>query len=462
MDPVKVKAYTRVLRTGKRVQVASHTRETPERGPHTQVTKPIPARKDVVWEYSLQDHRAKRAGRHRDLRLADEMGNVHSWAIRKFPGRGETSLAFQTFTHRPKDMYYEGTWKGYGAGKVSVEDEGRVLVHQADNDKVLFSVVRGRDTDDFALVRLRDKAWRIVNMSPASAPYGKPKYRETSWDEKAAMSDDVVIGPKMSGAHSIIHMRPGKRTRAFSAGLTKGGEPIEYTHKIPGLYQEKRQGGRGDTFLRGEVVAVDSDGTPLPEGVTAGLLNSNVLHAVGDQRQGKIQLKVFLFDIPQMNGVDMTAIPYSKRISVLEEIAKRHPTLQVVPVARTKEEKTQVLKAIRSGKHPLTKEGVVLWDSRGPKKMKRVKDYDVVIREVFEGRGKASGSAGAFAYSHTPRGPVAGKVGTGFSDTVRRAMWEDREQMKGRIARVLSQERLRSGALKSPAYRDLHPEKNVA
>ena len=455
----EVKAHNRTLK-GEEVPVRQHTRsvDEPMPGPHSTIIKPIPKTTNAVWDYSLQDHRAKRAGRHNDLRLCDARGNAHSWAIRKMPDKGKSSFAFQTFTHSRKYIDFEGELRGYGAGSVSLADRGLALIHSADDNKVNYSVVHGRDSQDYSLVRLGDKTWIIHNTSAPTPPAGKPKYKDLDWDESVADDPNVVIGAKIDGGHAIIMLEPGKRARAYSPRNTKEGKPIEYTHKIPGLWDVK-WGGKGSTELRGEVAAVGKDGRPLHVSVTSGLLNAGLLTSIEKQTKGP-KLQVFLFDVTKYNGKDMRQLPYTERMRLVTDIASKHPGMRVAPTAVEKSDKLRMLRTIKAGKYPLTAEGVVVWGHKGPAKMKTGKEFDVFIRDIYRGTGKYVRSAGGFNYSLTPKGRVVGNVGTGFTDKERREMLVRKGDYLGRVARVTAQEKLKSGALRAPSYEALHFEKN--
>ena len=121
-------------------------------------------------------------------------------------------------------------------------------------------------------------------------------------------------------------------------------------------------------------------------------------------------------------------------------------------------------KRITGGKHPLTREGVVIHSPTGkPQKIKQHEEHDVHVREIVPGLGKYKGvGAGAFRYSHAPEGPVVGEVGTGLSDELRRAMHADPAAFIGRVARVKAQEQFPSGALRAPALLALHEDEPLA
>jgi ATP-dependent DNA ligase len=123
--------------------------------------------------------------------------------------------------------------------------------------------------------------------------------------------------------------------------------------------------------------------------------------------------------------------------------------------------KRALLRQIGAGRHPLTREGVIIRrESALPIKMKPRAEYDVWVRSVFPGQGRLQGTAGGFRFAWTPRGPVAGRVGTGFSVAQRRELLRQAGRFRGRAARVTAQQRYPSGALRGAAFAGWHVEKN--
>jgi len=456
----RVRSHVRTSK-GKPVVVRSHVRE--REGPHSKAFLKIPTAKDVVWDYAVQRHAAKRAGLHYDLRLGDGKGNAHSWAIRHLPEPGQTSFAAQTFTHDSKYMHFEGKLKGYGAGDVKVHDRSRAYIHYAGDERILFSVVRGRSTEDFALIRTREKNWLIHNMSmpEKKVPRGKESYKEIEFglnliDEHP----DAVVAAKLDGAHSRIILRPGKRARAFSHRKSKVGDKLEYTHKVPGLFDLKPSSAKGDTVLTAEILAIGLLGRPAPPERTTALLNSTVLNSKETQNETGEILVPYLFDVETYKGKPMGDEPYIERQKVLRKIADKHPVFKLAPIAITRPEKEKLIKAIAERTHPLTSEGVILWDKR-PTKAKVKQEHDIFIRDIFEGEGRLVGKAGGFYYSHTPGGPVVGKVGTGFSDSLRQDLWDRKKDYVGKVVRATALGKYPSGALEKPSFSEWHVEKNI-
>ena len=120
---------------------------------------------------------------------------------------------------------------------------------------------------------------------------------------------------------------------------------------------------------------------------------------------------------------------------------------------------------IGKGKHPLTTEGVVLRPLNvpgHPMKAKFRPDHDVHVREVFGATGKDGmplDRAGGFRYSHTPKGPIVGSVGTGFDHKLLKEMLNNPDNYVGRVAKVQAEQKYESGALGKASFMEWHLDK---
>ena len=461
---VPVRAHARRQKdTGTVAYVQPHWR-TLKTGPHGKEIKALPTVDNQTWDYSTQEHHAERAGKHWDIRLADHAGNAHSWAVRSLPEPGTSVAAFQTFTHQPDYMNFQGRLEGgHGKGNVFLRERAKALVHYSLPNRIMYSVARGKSTGDYALVHLGGTTWVLHHMTPPeeSIPRGRTKYKETKFEAEILDRPDTIVSAKLDGARTNFLLQPNKRTRAFSYRESKLGDLLEYTHKIPGLFALKGKGSK-PSVLVGEVVGIDKKGHVLPPERTAGYLNSGVLKSRQEQADAGHTLRPFLFDVLVYKGKDMKDLPYSERLAVIRNITAEYPVFQVAPMAETPEEKKALFRAIKDGSHPLTDEGVVLWSPTGPIKAKRKEDHDVYVREIFAGAGRLAGkAAGGFGYSWTPSGPVVGRVGTGFTDAFREDLWKNKKKHLGRVAKVTALGKYESGALEKPSFQGWHVEKNI-
>lgn len=435
------------------------------------VPPPPKVKKPEFWDFSVQEHKARRAGKHYDIRLIDPKDRAHSFAVRSLPKPGETARAPQQPLHTGEyARTFEGVIeRGYGAGKVRIVRKGPAEVIESGADKVTVHLHdRGKSPEEWTFVRTGNtpKDWLLVNHTKTPKnfpiPHSKPKYRTAEIAKVPAGDPESVLQPKIDGAHGLVFLESGKKPRIFSYRKPAGGGLIEWTHKFEDLLTRRMPKGFGKTVLRGEVYIEDKKGKAAPERVTAGVLNSAAIRAREKQKDVG-QLRIAPFMVEKLRGRPFTDKPYAEHMRAIEEISRKVDFLKPVPTARTQREKERLLEAIRRKKHKLSSEGVVLWPLAGgrPTKAKIRPDYDVFVRNVFRGTGKYENAAGGFTYSNTPKGPIIGRVGTGLSDALRKKLWESPEGFKGRVARISAQEQFPSGALRAPAFLDWHWEKGI-
>lgn len=128
------------------------------------VKKPNP-----TWMLAIQDHDAKKAGRHFDLRLGQPLTNYsHSWAIPKarLPDKKDKFLlAVQQPTHtRDYAEHFTGTLPtGYGAGTVKMPIKEPITVTKATDDKIHFE--RKDDKGKYVLFRTKGNNWGFKKLS---------------------------------------------------------------------------------------------------------------------------------------------------------------------------------------------------------------------------------------------------------------------------------------------------------
>ena len=427
----------------------------------------IPDRKRVApitepagrWTHVEQQHDALRAGRHIDLRLAHG-ADAHSWAVRRMPEPGEQVLAKQQPTHTRRYMDFQGTiGPGYGAGTVKRLRGGHVDVVEATPRHIAYNIYQGKKAHEYTLTQVgKDtRDWLLRNRSTTpgkySIPRDKPHYRSAPYSEELA-DRPGVLQPKVDGAHSIVLISADRRPRVFSYRDSKKGDVLEYTHKIPGLFNQKVPKGTPTMVLRAETFLSDAKGRALPAQQTAGILNSSIEKARAGQHKGR-HLQVMPFDIVG------SKLPYEERLRRIAALTPRLRGFVAPEVARTPAEKRRLVERIRSKTHPITREGVVHWSHEGePTKAKIVSDTDVYLHSVFAGKGKHKGRAGGYTYAHSPGGTPVGRVGTGLSDRERATLWRNREKLRDRVAKVTFDRRTHKDALYAPRHTGWHVEKN--
>jgi len=274
--------------------------------------------------------------------------------------------------------------------------------------------------------------------------------------------------PKLDGAHTILDFpTAGRIPRLFSyrVGRRATTSVIEHTHKAPALLELRVPKDLAGTILRAETVAVNKDtGKALPAPTLAGLLNSSVTNSREQQKALNAELKPILFDIIKYKGHDVSDKSFTQRYTLLKDIAAQ-TKLDIVDVATTQKEKDNLLNSIKNQKHLLTTEGVILQrhqDSSSATKAKLRPDHDVYVRDIFEATdatGTGKKRAGGFMYSWTPKGPITGRVGTGFDYAEATAMLASPKDYVGRVAKVEAETKYPSGKLGKPAFKEWHLDK---
>jgi superfamily II DNA or RNA helicase len=430
-----------------------------------------------LLDYVRKRHHAARAGLHEDVRFGSpEHGGLYSWAARKgLPEPGKKHLAVMQPIHSMDDQDFEGDIpEGYGKGKVEIADKGKVLITNVSPEAISFTTAHTGTPQRYALIKPKDqtsKNWLLINNSLTSKDVlDTPKlhYKVVEPEDVAPILDSLSnkdsVQAKIDGAANLTKLLSKHvDTRSFRTSKKTDG-PISYDEKlfhskpeipIPKEYR--------NSVLRGEIYGTKDD-RAIPVGQLSGLLNSSIAKSISSQNEQNVQLKNMIFDIAQLGKkkIDINKTPYQDRYKLIQDIVKHLPQdkYHVPEQATTPEDARKMWEDINLGKNPLTQEGIVIHPSTGnPIKTKIRPDYDVHIREMFPGLGKYQDvGAGGFRYSLTPTGPITGKVGTGFTDDIRKDMWANPNNYVGRVARVKAHEQLPSGALRVPAFIALHED----
>ena len=410
-------------------------------------TEEIP--RGQLLQYVVQEHAARRAGRHYDVRFGrpGDVGPLYSWATKKeLPGPGEKRMLYQQALHRGSYARFEGELRqGYGAGTVKKKDQGAVIVSEATPDKIKFVVVHHKFPEHYTLLRRsgspqggtpRQKqtqggSWLLLNTTPMDAArflgggagLEKPHFASVPAAQVDKLFDGkYLVQNKIDGASLLFHLL-SDRIEALSYRTSKG-RPIIHTYRVFGPGGGKPAKRLPDelvgTVLRGETYGVRrATGQAIPPQELSGLLNSSVQKSLEQQQRRGIEMKNMLFDIvrlgrtPQAHG----QLPAEQRLAELQRIAGylNGKQFHLPETARSPAEARALWERIVSGRHPLTREGVVGWPVEGgpPVKAKLMPESDVWIHGIFPGKGGLAGrAAGGFEYSLAPGGPVAGHAAT--------------------------------------------------
>jgi superfamily II DNA or RNA helicase len=452
-----------------------------------------------LLQYVVQRHEAERAGLHHDVRFGEfgPASDLYSWATKKeLPEPGGRIMLYRQPIHKGQYADFEGMLhSGYGKGVVKTKDRGTVVVTHADENKIKFVMTHRKFPEYFTMIRYsgppsqprtereaktQGGSWLLINTTPTSAAKflgGEPeevglnklKYTKIPAEKVNKLFDsNYLVQEKLDGSSALIHLL-GDKIEAVSYRVSKTGRPLIHTFRVFGPGGDKTSVQLPEelkgTILRGEIFGQRGEKV-IPPQELGGILNASIQNALQKQKETGTELKVMPFDVVRWGKEPVAPFSLSaqERMTRLKEIAKYLPEskFRLPETAETPEAAKSLFEAIKSRQHPRTSEGIVGWPKepgKPPIKVKLFPEADVWVRNVFPGEGRLTGTgAGGFEYSLTPEGPVVGKVGTGFSDEVRRAMLADQSGWVGRMARIRAQEKFPSGAYRAPAFLALHED----
>jgi hypothetical protein len=397
-------------------------------------------------DYTVQQHKAKRAGFHRDIRIGTPRHGLLSWATRKeLPAPGGKIAIHPQSVHAHDYLGWEGDIaSGYGAGKVSTEHLGKALITHSSPTEIHATLADQKEHHRLAFLKTA-KGWLLTRGKHPEPPTGaqKPKYKSVS-PEKAhehlsQIEPGTIVQPKVDGA--LVYVK------------TEGGRPEIFSHRISKttgkhpIHTERVFGGRPTVNIPREhqrtLIAElygEKGGKAIQPQELGGILNTHIGESLQKQKTRGIKLKIMPFDY--VDGHKGEAYP--ERLAKIQETLRHLPREQfhMPETATTPHEARGLFERIRRGKHPLTSEGVIVHPPHGKMtKIKNVEEANVKITGTFPGAGKFEGSHGGITYE-------GGRVGTGFSDETRRQLHEH----IGRIARIRHQGKYPSGAYRAPSF----------
>lgn len=430
-----------------------------------------------LMTFLIQRHLAERAGPHYDMRMGNPDLGLFSWATRKeLPTPGQKTLWVRQPLHSYGYKDFEGRIpQGYGAGEVKKQREGQLIVTKRSPDFIHFTLADKKHPERFVLMRPkgweRDTDWLLINTTPtAPVPYQKVRYQRMPAEAVDAYLNKMESGDsveaKLDGASSLIRLLKDGVELVSYRQSKETGRPILHTERVlRGNPQLKIPPELVGSVLKGELYGVrKDDSSVIPPQELGGILNAGVAESWRKQDAQGVKLRNMLYDIQQLgnNQIDWHSVPRPERRKMMEQVLQHLPqdTFHLSEAAADPESAKQLWQKIRGGEHPLTNEGMIIWPSHGkPSKAKLTEDSDVFVRGIFPGEGKYKDvAAGGFEYSLDPEGPVVGRVGTGFSDEVRRSMSSRPDDFVGRRARIKSQQQLPSGAYRAPSFIALHED----
>jgi bifunctional non-homologous end joining protein LigD len=457
--------------------------------PPADSSTPPPARRRRKGgpRFVIQEHHARSL--HWDFRLERD-GVLVSWAVPKGlpPDKGTNHLAVHVEDHPLEYAGFEGEIPAgeYGAGQVSIWDDGTFDELKWSDRKVEVHLHGRRVDARYALFQTKDTQWMIHRMDPAPAGWEPmPSLVRPMLAVAGALPDDRggewAYEFKWDGVRVVAYV-DGGRIRLLSRN------DKDVTASYPELRALGAALGPRQVVLDGEIVAL-RDGRPSFEALQARM------HVTDERKVRRLAAEVpvayMVFDVLYVDGAETSGLAYDERRRVLQALALDGPNW-ATPAANDGPG-ADVLAAARSG----GLEGVVAKRRDAPYrpgrrdgawvKVKPERTQEVVIGGFAPGRASRTDALGALllgvpADGHKGKLVYVGRVGSGFTQ----AGLADMRQRLERIERpdspfvdelsatdragarwvaprlvgeVSYAEWTRTGRLRHPVWRGLRPDK---
>ena len=435
--------------------------------------------------FVIQEHHARSL--HWDLRLEHD-GVMASWALPKGlpddPARNH--LAVHTEDHPMEYNSFQGDIpRGeYGAGSVTIWDQGHYDVEKWSDSEVKFVLHGARASGGYVLFQTKDRDWMIHRHGPATLTDPVP----TSIAPMLAVQGRLPEG-RTEWAYEVKW--DGARAIAFAEGgrvslRSRNGKDVTAT--FPDLAHMAEHLGMSAVILDGEILALGDDGRPSFARL------QNRLH-VGDPREARRRaatdpVDFVAFDLLYADGRSLMGLPYDERRARLEALAFNGPHFTTTECFRDLSG-SDVLGAITAngleGVVAKRRDSVYRPGRRSSDwvKVKTSTTQEVVIGGWTDGKGGRAGDLGSLLMGIPEAGGLtyAGKVGTGFSDRDRRDILERLTRLRAKsspfgttitgaeakgahfvkpelVGEVAFGEWTPAGRLRHPKWKGLRPDKD--
>jgi bifunctional non-homologous end joining protein LigD len=431
--------------------------------------------------FVVHEHHARRL--HWDLRL-EHNGVLLSFALpRGVPqDPSENRLAVHTEDHPIEYLDFHGTIpKGeYGAGKMSIWDQGTYEPEKVEDKKIVARFDGERVQGRYALFQTRGDDWMIHRMDPADPDREPlPERIEPMQATLAKLpSDDEGWGYeiKWDGVRAIAYCEPG-HVRLESRNLR------DITSQYPEVGRIREAVGGEAVILDGELVAFDDDGRPSFQRL------QRRMHVASEsevrRRMGETAVTYVIFDLLYADGRVLFDEPYSERRARLEALGFDGEAWQTPAYHRGEGA------ALQKASREQGLEGIIAKRLDSPYrpgkrgrdwlKIKNHREQEVVIGGWLPGKGRREGELGALLVGYYDDGKLkyAGKVGTGFAAADLKLLrerlaplerdgspFDGRQPEKGSIfvepelvAEVEFSEWTNAGTMRHPSYKGLRDDK---
>ncbi len=389
--------------------------DTPEPAPTPGEVSPSAPR------FVIQQHSARRL--HWDLRLEHE-GALASWALpRGVPGDpSRNHKAVHTEDHPLEYLHFHGEIPAgnYGAGTMTIWDQGTYEVHKWRADEVIVVFHGERVTGRYALFRAGDERdWLIHRMDPAADPDSEPMPELLAPmlarpGRLPADEDGWAYEIKWDGVRALAYCQPGEV-------LLASRNQRDITRTYPELRALARVMGSRSALLDGEIVALDEAGHPSFSRL------QERMHVDSDsaarRRAQRTPVVYMIFDLLYLEGHSLLELSYDERRERLQAL-ELHGAAWQTPAAHLGDGATLLAASARQGLEGLVakrRDGAYEPGRRSPHwlKVKNTRRQELVIGGWIPGAGRRQERIGALLLGHHDADGhlvYAGRVGTGFSE----------------------------------------------
>lgn len=399
---------------------------------------------------SYHVHDALRAGRHYDLAVDVEPGaSSYDLYIPSGPARGWYRINRTIFgekkwiwpvvrTRKPVVLYDSGSWK------VQAAPEGLMLQRLPNR----------------MITRLEEPGPLLPKPKTVlidSARFGRLPLDSPEWVVERKF-DGSLANAEVDLETGVAWMRSHRETGECYLGRLPELETLPPNRRRSPILLERLlwKPVARRVVLRGELVH--------PDGAhkVAGILNSSPEKAAAYQK-GRGPVQFWAWDITEINGRDVSSLPYSQRRSLLEQVMddlhQRNPNWNAIPRFQPGAwDEERFAREVETMPLPYG-EGLVVKGPDGWYKFKRSDEFDLPIEEVLPGSGKYAGSMGRIVVRNPETGEL-GEVGSfELSDAERQWIWDHRHELKGQVIRVRALELTARGVPRAGVMTGFHPDK---
>jgi DNA ligase-1 len=191
---------------------------------------------------------------------------------------------------------------------------------------------------------------------------------------------------KLDGARIQVH-KVGDEVKVYTRNLR------DVTSAVPEVVTAARAMPAREVVLDGEVIALRENGTPQPFQVTMKRFGRKL---EVERMQAELPLTPFFFDALYVDGTALVDEPLSRRVQVLDDVARRHmvPRIVTADAAVAAEFAGRALAAGHEGVMAKAVDGLYAAGRRGAAwlKVKQARTLDLVILAAEWGSGRRRGT----------------------------------------------------------------------